>query len=102
MTDSTAFSTTHYHIPDQCAVDRANSFEQEDAREAAIEKQYVTNKQQADNKRLLYEQRDTARLRGNHALEKETLKKVRRLYTYVICLIALYIEFFFWGGGHYL
>ena len=96
MTDSTAFSTTHYHIPDQCAVERATIMEQEDAREAAKDKQRVINELHAEDKRLFYEQREKARLRGRHAMEKETLKQV----SHVRCHINVHhcVCYVTWGG----
>ena len=85
VTDSSAFSTTHYHIPDQCAVDQASAFEQGDAHEAAAEKQRELNEQDNEQKRLYHEHREKARLRGKHAMEKEILKQVNTRWWH--CLV---------------
>ena len=79
VTDMTAFSTTHYHVPDLCGVEKATEAERiEDARQNAKLKEEDMKREEMEERITMNEQKEKARLRYNHALEKEFLKKVNK------------------------
>ncbi|XP_060075667.1 centrosomal protein of 295 kDa-like [Ylistrum balloti] len=73
MTDANAFSTTHYHLLEDYAVDKASPTEQEDARLAAEEEEIRMKGQDQDLVRLHHDRLARARVRHNKALEAELL-----------------------------
>ncbi|XP_021355070.1 centrosomal protein of 295 kDa-like isoform X2 [Mizuhopecten yessoensis] len=73
MTDANAFSTTHYHLLEDYAVDKAGPNEQEDARRAAEEEEIRMKEQDQDLVRLHHDRLARARVRHNKALEAELL-----------------------------
>lgn len=73
MTDIDNFTTTHYHIKEEYAVDKAKSVEQGDARTAAEEEEIRTREMDLDKVRLHNDRLSRARVRHNNALEKELL-----------------------------
>uniref|UniRef100_A0A8W8IRD9 Uncharacterized protein n=1 Tax=Magallana gigas TaxID=29159 RepID=A0A8W8IRD9_MAGGI len=73
MTDIDNFTTTHYHIKEEYAVDKAKSAEQGDARTAAEEEEIRTREMDLDKVRLHNDRLSRARVRHNNALEKELL-----------------------------
>ncbi|XP_052218468.1 uncharacterized protein LOC127836082 isoform X3 [Dreissena polymorpha] len=75
VTDMHTFSTSHYHLQNEHAVDRAEPNEQQSsAREAAEMEQERIRERALELKRLRQDQLERARLRHNAALEKELLK----------------------------
>ncbi|XP_052783812.1 serine/arginine repetitive matrix protein 2-like isoform X3 [Mya arenaria] len=72
--DMNTFSTSHYHLQDEHAVDKAEPQEQSNAREAADLEQERIQERALELKRLRQDQLERARLRHNAALEKELLK----------------------------
>ncbi|KAL4219939.1 hypothetical protein ACF0H5_020350 [Mactra antiquata] len=74
VTDMNAFSTTHYHLQNEHAVDRAGTEEQINARDAAEIEAERIKERALELKRLREDQLERARLRHNAALEKELLK----------------------------
>ncbi|XP_061170812.1 centrosomal protein of 295 kDa-like isoform X1 [Saccostrea echinata] len=73
MTDIDNFTTTHYHIKEEYAVDKAKPTEQEDARKAAEEEELRTKEMDLEMVRLHNDRLSRARVRHNNALEKELL-----------------------------
>ncbi|XP_045199776.2 uncharacterized protein LOC123554020 isoform X5 [Mercenaria mercenaria] len=74
VTDMNTFSTSHYHLQNEHAVDRAGPEEQTNAREAAGLEADRIKERALELKRLRQDQLERARLRHNAALEKELLK----------------------------
>ncbi|KAK2164398.1 hypothetical protein LSH36_64g02027 [Paralvinella palmiformis] len=76
FTDLTAFSATHYHIPEVCYVEKAEPNHQEiNALQLAESESEKLAEVEKEQKRSLHEQREKARLRHKHALKKELLKQ---------------------------
>nr|XP_022338141.1 uncharacterized protein LOC111133779 isoform X7 [Crassostrea virginica] len=73
MTDIDNFTTTHYHIKEEYAVDKAKPIEQGDARVAAEEEELKTRDLDLEKIRLHNDRLSRARVRHNNALEKEML-----------------------------
>lgn len=73
MTDIDNFTTTHYHIKEEYAVDKAKPVEQGDARTAAEEEEIRTREMDLEKVRLHNDRLSRARVRHNNALEKELL-----------------------------
>ncbi|XP_056005221.1 microtubule-associated protein futsch-like isoform X7 [Ostrea edulis] len=73
MTDIDNFTTTHYHIKEEYAVDKVKPGEQEDARVAAEEEEIRTKEMDLEKVCLYNDRLSRARVRHNNALEKELL-----------------------------
>ncbi|XP_041373911.1 uncharacterized protein LOC121386926 [Gigantopelta aegis] len=73
LTDTNAFTTTHYHIP-ECSVVRAGPEEQTDGKSAGEEESERMKQMIYEKKRALGEAFVRARIRGQEALKKEQLK----------------------------
>ncbi|KAJ8310633.1 hypothetical protein KUTeg_012498 [Tegillarca granosa] len=73
-TNADAFSTTYYHMSQDYAVDKADVDQQENARLAAEEEQEKIELEQLELKRLHNDRMARARVRHQHALQKEMLK----------------------------
>lgn len=72
--DANAFMTTRYHMP-ETMVDKAsnNDDSNKNAKEDADEEALRLKLAEIERKRVVQENKEKARLRGKHALEKEIL-----------------------------
>lgn len=107
-----AYSATHFHLPDPCIVERAASPEmvgscylclspgqphdyqcdpcfQGDAKAYAAEEQAILDEVDRERRREVQEQREKARLRHKHALQKEILKQVCLLFCSLLSALAV-------------
>ncbi|CAH1780596.1 unnamed protein product, partial [Owenia fusiformis] len=75
LTDLDAFSSTHYHLHGDVAVERAEAEEQGDARADAVDEEERIQYRQEEDLRVNTEHVEKARLRHKHALKKVILKQ---------------------------